>query len=190
MFKNKVITFILILFYYNTGICHTTFVGVKLGTLGAGLDITRKISKSSNIRFNINHLPIEASKTIPSAKIDSKLSLNTMGLLVDFYPFSNNTGKWSWVPFMKHDSYITAGAYFNNNKLAFTGKTTESFSFNNKTYSPDEIGEIKGEILANQISPYVGWGLGGKNTSGWASQIEFGVIYQNKLLSTLTAADF
>lgn len=190
MFKNKVILLYLFCFITSQASAIQLSSGVKVSTLGAGLDITRELSKKSNIRFNINHLPVEASKTISSAKIDSTLSLNTMGLLVDFYPFSNNTGKWRWVPFMKHDSYITAGAYFNNNKLAFTGKTTASFTFNDKTYSPDEIGEIKGEILANQISPYIGWGLGGKNTSGWASQIEFGMIYQNKLTSTLTASGF
>jgi len=153
-------------------------VGVKAGTLGGGVELTTNvIPMLLNARIQANGFRYNTTVTNTSVHYDAKLKLFSVGALADFYPFA---GKFR----------VTAGAYYNGNKLTLTGvPTAASYTFNGTTYTAAQAGTVTGTMDFNKFAPYagIGWGDAVSSGSPIGFNIDLGVLYQGKPKTTLTA---
>ena len=65
-------------------------IGVKTGTLGIGLELSKPIKKSLDLRLGINYIEAQVSNfKIGSVKYDVKASATSINALLDWYPKQN-----------------------------------------------------------------------------------------------------
>jgi hypothetical protein len=98
---------------------------------------------------------------------DADLDLRTGGLLLDWHP---GGGVFR----------LSAGAYYNGNEGALTGKPTGgTFEFNGVTYPASAVGSLTGEATFEHLAPYVGIGFSNAGKKGWKFAVDLGALYQN-----------
>ena len=150
-------------------------VGLKVGTLGAGLDISRSINEKLNIRFNINGATYSDTRCESNVEYDYDLTLATAGLLVDYFPMNNGFR-------------ISAGAYYNGNEFELTAQPQGgSYNINGVTYTTAQIGSLAGLIEFDELAPYIGIGWGNTTkTKGWGFYADAGIMYHGEPQVTLT----
>lgn len=153
-------------------------VGVKAGTLGAGVELTTNlIPMLLNARIQANGFRYNTTVNDTTVNYDAKLKLFSVGALADFYPFA---GKFR----------VTAGAYYNGNKLSITGvPNAASYVINGTTYTAAQAGTVTGTMDFNKLAPYagIGWGDAVSSGSPIGFNIDLGVLYQGKPKTTLSA---
>lgn len=133
---------------------NTHNMGLKLGTLGVGVDISSPINESYSLRFNLNGLkknhPIKTN--FNTFKGDFKIY--TAGVLLDYYPKET--------PFR-----LSTGIYANSSK--YDGTDHILFS------------DINVHATYNKIAPYIGIGWGNDTRQkGWNFTFDIGAFYQGK----------
>lgn len=146
--------------YYDSSF----FTTLQVGTLGPGLNIGYQFSPYFDLRANVNGLKYSRDETINDVKYDADLKLLTAGLLADYYPFQNGFR-------------LTAGAYYNGNKLSGTGHATKDY------YGIDinDYGYEKASVDYKKFAPYVGFGYQTNDeSSNWMFTADLGVMYQGK----------
>jgi hypothetical protein len=154
---------------YNTGI--------KLGTLGLGLDISTPINDKLSARFNLNGASYTDTDSQDGNDFEGTLDLLTAGVLLDYYPFENNFR-------------LTAGAYYNDN--GFTGNikpsATTTIDIDGHTYTVADIGQLNSDLSFDTFAPYVGLGWGNNaHSKGWGFTFDLGVMYHGSGTADLTA---
>ncbi len=154
-------------------------VGLKVGTLGLGLDVSYPLTHNFSIRGNVNGFSyttgltdiigddVEEFKTY-GGNADGSIDFLTVGLLVDYFPFEHS------------DFRLSAGVYYNANELSITGGSTGVFDVGVQQFDASKAGSITGSVIFDDIAPYIGWGWGNRgDEKGWSWSLDFGVLYQN-----------
>lgn len=143
-------------------------IGFKIGTLGAGIDISKPVNDWISLRVNangFNYTTTDTSEYSSFLEADKEYNLRTVGLLADFNLLQLR---------------VTAGLYVNNNTFTetTTPKNGKSIYLNNKLYNIGSIAEVKSTVTFNTLSPYVGvgWGNNGKH-EGWNLTLDVGLMY-------------
>jgi len=75
------------------------------------------------------------------------VKLGAYGVLLDFHPFQ---GKFR----------LTAGLMKNRNKIDLTARPTADVQIGGTTYTPAQVGTLKGDVTFKDSVPYFGIGLG------------------------------
>lgn len=122
-------------------------VGVKVGTLGFGADLTARISDRFAVRGSINAADISHTYEDTDVDYDGDLKLGAYGALVDFHP-------------MKGNFRLTAGLMKNRNEFELTGQATQNVTIGNNIYTPGQVGTLSGSVGFNDTAPYFGIGYG------------------------------
>ncbi|MBN2144104.1 MAG: hypothetical protein JW774_05720 [Candidatus Aureabacteria bacterium] len=144
--------------------------GVKLSTLGAGLEVTKSFSKYFNGRVGLNYLTYDYNGVETDMEYDIELKLSSVNALVDWLPFEGIF-------------HVTGGILFNNNELNAVGVLTSSKMYTeigDGRYTYEEVEELAGNITFNKTALY--WGLGWGNPvmkgSGLSVCLDLGVVMQ------------
>lgn len=135
-------------------------VGLKAGTVGAGIDISAAVTRTINVRVSLTNVDIEGeSETITvgdssaEGDLDAELDLDfgANALLFDWYPFDGTF-------------HLTAGMMRHTGKVDVTGDLVSGITVDGQPLSPDDIsGSIGGTVaLADSYQPYIGFGFGRK----------------------------
>ncbi len=147
----------------------------KMGTLGAGLDITYGINSKLNTRINFNGGKLNADDQNDGIHYKGDLKAQTVGGLLDFYPAG---GAFR----------LTAGLYNNANKLDLV----TSGASNNNVFVGDRAYDLsKARLDANvkfkSTAPYLGLGWGNPVSKGskWNFSFDAGVLFQGAPEATL-----
>jgi hypothetical protein len=150
-------------------------VGLKAGTLGAGIELSVALTKTINLRAALTSVSIDAEEeTITvgddgaeldvDAELDADYGANA--ILVDWYVFDGTF-------------HLTAGLLKNNGKLDITGTLIGSGTIDGQAINSSDIdGDIEGEIsLGDSYQPYlgVGWGRKAGYDPGFSFTAEIGV---------------
>ena len=156
-------------------------LGLKVGTLGVGVDASMALNHNFSVRANVNGLNYTRTLNdiIDSTSIsedfntyggnaDATIDFLTAGILIDYFPFDES------------DFRLTAGVYYNNNSFKLKGNSTADINVGTKVYNAAQAGSVTGDItFENKVSPYIGWGWGNRNDEpGWSWSLDFGVLYQ------------
>ena len=150
-------------------------VGVKVGTVGAGADISIALTNTVNARlsltkFNINDLneTVTIGDSGNEGDVDATMQLDfgANALLLDWYVFDGTF-------------HLTAGMMKNNGKVDFSGVLLNSVTVDGQPIDTSDIdGAITGSVsLGDSYQPYVGIGWGRKASSepGLSFSLEIGV---------------
>ena len=151
-------------------------LGLKAGTLGAGLDLTVGLAPVLNLRVGAQGFSLSRTFTEQDVSYDGKADLKSAWLLLDVHP----GGK---------DTRLSVGVVFSRNKVTGTSPTTGTVTINGVTYSIANVGTIDGEATANDVCPYLGLGWGNAVRPGSPLRFAFdvGVLYQGAPKISLTA---
>ncbi len=141
---------------------------LKVGTLGIGADISRMVTDKIGLRVNINGLRVNRAEDLDDVSYDATLTLLTVGVLADYYPFDNAFR-------------LSGGAYYHGNKFEGTATpaATETIDIGDNTYTGAQIGRLDTKVDFNKFAPYLGMGWGNKAVEkGWGFTFDIGALYQ------------
>lgn len=143
-------------------------VGLKLGTLGLGLDVSRAITDKLNLRVNINGASYSDTQCESDIEYDYDLTLASVGLLLDYYPMNN-------------EFRVSAGAYYNANEFELSAQAANGFiTVNGTPYNATNY-RIDGMVDFDELAPYIGIGWGNSTKqSGWSFSVDLGVMYHGE----------
>ena len=145
-------------------------LGMKVGTLGLGLNLSTRIYDKTNVRVNINYFSLSKSINIEKIDYTASLKLLTAGALLDYY-FFNGTFRGSF------------GLYYNGNKLTGTVSLQDKpIKVGDKIYNFSEIGDLSLSLDFQKINPYfgIGWGRAIEET-GFSFDCDIGFLYSNSV---------
>ncbi len=143
-------------------------IGVKLGTLGFGVEYAQPLNDYFNVRAGLNWLNWDYDTDIDDISYDGELALQSISVVADYHPFANGFR-------------LTAGAFYNNNSLDVTAKPMAgTYTINNVRYPASAIDSVSGEVSFNSIAPYIGlgWGRDIQSSSHWSFNFDLGLLYQ------------
>jgi hypothetical protein len=151
----------------NKSFFTNNIVGLKVSTLGLGIEYTAKYNDETYTRFGINGYTYSINSTKNDINFDIDLKLQTVTAIADYHPFYNTFR-------------ISGGLVFNNNKLKLSAKATQRiYTINNHTYDADEVVSLDGKIDFNSIVPYIGIGyINTRILKKWTLAADIGALYQ------------
>jgi hypothetical protein len=168
-------------------------VGVKAGTLGAGVDLSIALTQTINARLALTSVSADFDETLDiedntnRATVDANLDLDfgATALLFDWYIFDGTF-------------HVTGGMMKNNSSIDLLGTiTSPTVEFDGQTYnvsdfvSPTMSGKVR---MGNSYQPYlgVGWGRKADDNPGFSFSVELGVLLMDPSVDlnapTVTAA--
>lgn len=143
-----------------------TSLGIRGGTLGAGVELAHAFGPRLGVRLNADAYNYSQSRTQDNIQYDTRLKLQTASLSADWFPFANNFR-------------LTAGAVANGNKLTLNGQPTGgTFTINGTPYPASQIGSFNANVDFNKAVPYLGIGYGRPVNSGLSLLFDLGVVFQ------------
>lgn len=152
-------------------------LSAKVGTLGAGGDLTLGLNDYFSIRGQINGMTYEYNRAFDEVSVDADIQLLTYGAMLDMHIFGGGFR-------------ISAGALKNDNKITLVADPTEPLEIDGVEYN---INSFSGGITFDEVSPYIGIGYGSAAGSDgrWHFSCDFGVLYQGepKITATAVATD-
>ena len=167
--KNKVMiaAAIFLLVFTSTGYTRSSSIGLKVSTLGAGLEVERSFTESIGVRIGVNYFPYDHTDTLDDIEYNVDLKLMSLSALLDWHPF-------------KGSFRISGGVLYNGNEIEADAKPSVSYMIGDTTYTASDVGTLKGKIDFNDIAPYLGlgWDTSFGKDNGFGFLFELGAIYQ------------
>jgi hypothetical protein len=151
-------------------------VSGKSGTLGVGAELTTKLATDINARVGLNMLDFNYDDELDDVEYDLGIDLSSFSALVDWHIFD--------------DSFRISGGFISmNNEISMDARPTENVEIGDITYSPAEIGTLKGSVDIDGLSPYVGigWGNPFAGNRRWGFTLDLGVAFTDSPDASLTS---
>lgn len=126
-------------------------LGIKAGTAGYGGELSKKLSRSFDLRLGYAMLSTSQS-------LDLEVDKRKLAVTADV-ALGIPSAKLDWHPGAASFRF-TFGAGLPNNNIGVTGKLKETFTYGEIVVSPEEIGTFAMDIKWNAVAPYVGIGFG------------------------------
>jgi hypothetical protein len=152
-------------------------LGVKVGTLGFGLDITGRINDWFAVRGSFNTADANDTHSESGIEYETDVAFGASGILFDFHPWKKNFR-------------LTAGWMHNRTGADLTGTPTENVTIGDTVYTPAEAGTLHGDISFKDSAGYLGFGYG--NAARGPGRVRFvldvGALLQGQGEATLTSS--
>lgn len=135
-------------------------IGIKGGTQGAGLELTKGLTEKLNLRLDMNGYSFDADETYDGNDYELDLDLRMYGLQLDWHPFG---GAFR----------MTAGAYSNGMELE--GNTTGDVTIDGNTQSTT----LNAMVDFDSMAPYlgIGWGNAVSQDKRLGFNVNLGVVF-------------
>ena len=143
-------------------------MGVKAGTLGAGIELSASVINNTRLRGGFNYLTYSFDSTISDIDYDFETEFNSVSLILDWHPFGNSF-------------FLSGGAYFNNNSVSVSGTVSDGSIGSSfpQLRSLSNLVSISGDVEFVPVAPYAGIGWRSNNSdSGWGVALDLGVLFQ------------
>ncbi len=153
-----------------------TAMGLKVSTLGAGVEIAQSFSKYINGRLSAQYFKYSDSYSSSSVNYDGDLELKSILGTLDYYPFETIV-------------HFSAGALLNGNNIGMRAQSPKGISADNNLISA-LFGDLDGEVTLNTVAPYVGLGFGNPvagDEAGFAFKADIGLVYQGNPAASLSS---
>ncbi|HEX9803770.1 MAG TPA: hypothetical protein VGB35_10960 [Gammaproteobacteria bacterium] len=150
-------------------------VGVKVSTLGAGIEVGVPLSDRFVVRGALNQYSRDDSQSIDGIDYDADLDLKSTALFFDWHP-------------MKGPFHLTAGYLFTNSELNGTATPTGTFDVGGTTYDGSMIDVTLHAGVDLGSGPYLGLGWGNLPAKGLGFTFEVGAVQQGSPDVSLTAS--
>lgn len=178
MKKLLLITLSIFIFYSSQNFAQGFAIGAKLSTRGISFELNKSVLKNINLKagaafFSYTH---NGGGGTDDYEYEAKLSLSSLSLLTDWFPFSNAIR-------------LTGGILVNLNKVDINLTPTNSYTVGGDVYAPEDLGVLNAKVDFNTVSPYIGLGIGNPTSgdSGLKFTFDIGTIYQGSPKVDLSA---
>ena len=124
-------------------------VGVRVGTMGIGVDANKLISSHVGARVGFNVFSKNTTREEDDISFDAKVKLHSFTALLDLYPSARGS------------FHLTGGII--TNPLEFTGvgvPTGSGYEIDGTTYTAAQVGTLNASGEFPSVLPYVGFGFG------------------------------
>lgn len=153
-------------------------LGVKVGTMGPGLELTAPLLETLNVRLGGTYLPYSFNGEISGVNYDIAPRLATASVLLDWHPFSNGFR-------------LSGGGVYNDSGIDLDSNPDDNTTIDigDHVYSSSDLGALTGTVEYKKIAPYVGIGYGNAVEPGrtWGFSFDLGVIFTGSADVTLEA---
>lgn len=166
---SMVIIFIFGLFTVSNAAPGDKALGLKVGTLGAGIEFTMEAAENVNLRFGGNYFKLSSEIDVEDNAYDMDLKLNSFTALADWYVADS--------PFR-----VTAGAFLNKNGLEGTSLASNTYEISDTIYTNAEVGMLTADVGFKSVAPYlgIGWGNPLTDDSDWSFMADLGIVFAGK----------
>lgn len=141
---------------------------VSAGSLGVGPELAYRLSDTIGIRGNASLLSVSHDFDSDDLTYDGKVKLRSAGVMLDVYPFGGGFR-------------ISGGARINGNKGRVIAAPTSAVTINGTSYTPAQIGTLRGKAEVKDFAPALTLGYGGGMGRGFAFGVEAGALFQGKV---------
>ncbi|KQS55408.1 hypothetical protein ASG17_04805 [Brevundimonas sp. Leaf363] len=144
-------------------------VGVQGGTLGAGAGVQFSLNDYLVLRGSYDALSIERDDTYDDIAYNGDADFSSPGAFVDLHPFRNAL-------------LISGGVYLGDRSVSIDSTPTGSTEVGGVTFTPEQIGTLKGSIDLEGTAPFVGVGFDNTFTSGghWGWRVLVGAAFSDE----------
>lgn len=141
-------------------------IAAKGGTLGLGGDLTTNLIPQVNLRAGVQWLDLGLSASFGDVDYDVDVGFLNPLVLIDWYPF-------------KGSFRVSGGVLFNSSDIRLQARPSEAVEIGGATYTPAELGSLRGEAEWRSAAPYVGIGWGNALGKGgrWGFVTDLGVAF-------------
>lgn len=154
----------------------TLAVGLNLGTPGAGVQATTRVSEMVVLRGAVDGLSVGRDEDYSDVEYDGKAKLLTGGLFADLHP-----GGGAF--------FVSGGAYMGKRKIELRAQPTAAVDIGGQTFTPAQVGRLDGEAKLSNVQPFLG--LGFDNTyvgeRAWGFRALVGVSFSKRPEVELTS---
>lgn len=144
-------------------------VGLNLGTPGAGVQATTRVSEMVVLRGAVDGLSVGRDEDYSDVEYDGKAKLLTGGLFADLHP-----GGGAF--------FVSGGAYVGKRKIELRAQPTAAVDIGGQTFTPAQVGRLDGEAKLSNVQPFLG--LGFDNTyvgeRAWGFRALVGVSFSKR----------
>jgi hypothetical protein len=154
----------------------TVAVAAKVGTTGAGADLTIRLTRSLNLRLGAAGWSRSETRTEQEIEYDADLSLVGGEILLDVHPGGRGFR-------------VSAGAVVNGNEVTAVSTEDAVYTINGVPYPVGLVGRLSGSVETNTVAPYlgIGWGNAVAPGSRWRFAADVGAFYQGSPKVSLRA---
>lgn len=133
----------------TTSTATVTSIGVRVGTLGIGLEVSRLLNDNLGLRVGANYFSLDRTSEEEDVTYDATVKLQAL------------TGVLDWYPGKRRAFHLSAGLMTNPFKLSGIGQTNGgSVTLNDNEYTSSEVGDLTASAKFASVLPYVGLGFG------------------------------
>jgi len=156
-----------------------TGLGVRVGSLGIGVDVGAALSKSVDVRIGYAGFDLNRSVTQTNLTYEGKAKLGSPSALLDW---KLTDGGFR----------MTTGVVVMNTKIDATGvpNGAGTYDINGTTYTVADVGNVTAQFkFGNSVAPYLGIGWGDTVTPSrrWSFLADIGVVYAGAPTIAVTA---
>jgi hypothetical protein len=151
-------------------------IAAKVGTTGAGADLTIGLARTLNLRLGAQGWSRSETRTEQEIEYDAELSLVSGEVLLDLHPGGRGFR-------------ISAGAIVNGNEVTAVSTEDAVYTINGVQYPVGLVGRLSGSVETNVVAPYlgIGWGNAVAPGSQWRFAVDVGAFYQGSPTVSLRA---
>ncbi len=155
-------------------------LGLRVGTPGVGLELTKRISNQFNARLGYNMFSYSFEDEVPENdyRYEADANISTMNILADWHPGGGGFR-------------VSAGGFLNLNTIDATAFPIKTYNIGGLTYTPEDLGQVDVDVEFDTFAPYIGIGFGNPVAQGkkWGFVTDLGVFYQNSGKVTMKATE-
>lgn len=142
-------------------------LGVKVGSLGIGGELSYRIDPYFSLIGSVNGFRISGSPNGRNVDFDGKLKLLTAGGSLGIHPFKNGFK-------------ILGGIFYDGNQFNLTSLLKHNVTIRGTTFTPDQVGKGNLTVHFNRVAPYLGIGFDSAFycESSWYFFGELGVLFR------------
>ena len=152
-------------------------LGLKVGSLGIGLDLTARVNNWVSIRGTFSRYDFRRTSNESGNDYEGDFELGGYGVLCDVFP-------------MRGNFRITGGLLKNRNNLELTSTPSSPIAIGGSTYPPGVVGTLHGNVRFRPEAPYLGIGYGSAARPGLPVRfvLDAGVMSQGRGEASLSSS--
>ena len=158
-----------------TALAEDQALGVKAGALGLGVEYTYNLTERLSVRGGINGSQFGFDAEEAGIEYDVDWVWDSVAVAVDFHPRRNALR-------------LTLGVLSNDNALETASRLSGSVTVGDTTYTPAEVGTLRGTVGFDDTAPFagVGWDWS-RAKQRFGVSFDLGVVSQGSPVVSLTA---
>lgn len=142
-------------------------LGVTGGTLGIGPEAGLRFNRTVGVRASAAFLDFSHEFDVDDIDYDGRVKLESYGAMVDIYPTGSGLR-------------VSGGVRVDRNRVNVTAAPTGNVTVGDISFTPEQIGTLRGHADADDVAPLVTIGYAGGLTRGIKFGVDGGVMFHGR----------